>query len=113
MGDRLYLAVSVKHTEYKWKFGMPCVLWGHRTKDTEPRCYGGYTEYPDHAELYSIEEWREKYGSCEWMKTDEPVRMEIGFCRKWKKFDTVLVPYSNYSMYCNCAGLPLKEIEAT
>lgn len=33
--ERNLLAVSIKHTEYRWKFGMPCVLWGQRTKDDE------------------------------------------------------------------------------
>ena len=35
--ERNLVAVSVKHTEYRWKFGMPCILWGHRTKDEEKK----------------------------------------------------------------------------
>ena len=36
MKERKYLAISIKHTEWKWKFGKPCVLWGwHQTKDDE------------------------------------------------------------------------------
>ena len=32
--NRKYVAVSIKHTEYRWKFGMPCCLWGfHQTAD--------------------------------------------------------------------------------
>ena len=30
--ERNLLAVSIKHTEYRWKFGMPCVLWGKEPK---------------------------------------------------------------------------------
>ena len=26
MSERKYLAISIKHTEYKWKFGNECVL---------------------------------------------------------------------------------------
>lgn len=110
--ERKYLAVSIKHTEYKWKFGMPCVLWGHRTREDEPRSFGGYTQYPEEAELYSLEEFREKYGGCEWilsacrwMKLDSPVKMEIGFCKKYKKYDTVLVEYGDYLIYCKETNL--------
>lgn len=35
MSERNLVAVSIKHTEYRWKFGKPCILWGHRTKDDE------------------------------------------------------------------------------
>ena len=35
--ERNLVAVSIKHTEYRWKFGKPCILWGHRTKDDEKR----------------------------------------------------------------------------
>lgn len=37
MSERNLVAVSIKHTEFRWKFGMPCWLWGHRTKDDEKR----------------------------------------------------------------------------
>lgn len=104
-GERKYLAVSIKHTGLKWKFGMPCWLWGNRTKDDEPRSYAGYTQYPENAELYSLEEFWQEYGSCEWIKCDAPVKMEIGFCKKYKKYDTVLVEYGDYLIYCKSANL--------
>ena len=106
--DRKYLAISIKHTEYKWKFGMPCVLWGHRTQDEEKRSFAGYTQYPNNAELYSLQDWVESgYIKCEWMKVKEPVHMEIGFFKKWKEYDTVLVPCDEYIGYCKCACLQI------
>ena len=43
---RKFLAVSVKHSEYKWKFGMPLILWGwKRTEDHELRCFSNYTQF--------------------------------------------------------------------
>lgn len=56
---RKFLAVSVKHSEYKWKFGMPLILWGwKRTEDHELRCFSNYTQFLQKAELYSIEEFK-------------------------------------------------------
>lgn len=108
MSERMYFAVSIKHTEYRWKFGKPCVLWGHRTKDDEKRSFGGYTMYPNNAEVYSLEDWANSgYKNCEWMLVDRSVSMCIDFCKKYKKYDTVLVPVDLYMKYCECAGLPL------
>lgn len=57
MNERKYFAVSLKHL-YPWKFGDRLCLWGYkRTKDNEERCFGGYTECVENAELYSIEEF--------------------------------------------------------
>ena len=71
MSERNLLAVSIDHTEYGWKFGMPCVLWGHRTRDDEKRSFGGYTLYPNCAEIYSLEEWQKSgYGNGEWIILD-------------------------------------------
>ena len=106
--NRNLLAISIKHSKYRWKFGMPCWLWGHRTKDDERRCFGGYTQYPHHAEVYSLKEWQESgYGDI--CKADAPVHMEIEFCKKWKKYDSVLVPIDEYIDYCKCACLPLDK----
>ena len=81
MSDRNLLAISVKHTEYRWKFGMPCILWGSRSKDNENRSFGGYTIFPENAELYSLQDWEKSgFRNCEWMKLDEPVKIEIGVC---------------------------------
>lgn len=106
MTDRNLLAVSIKHTEWKWQFGKPCVLWGHRTDDDEKRSFGGYTQFPHKAELYSLEEWQ-KSGYGDIIKMDEPVKMELNFCKKWKQYDTVLVRYEDYIRYCKAAGLSL------
>lgn len=112
MGKRNLVAVSIKHTEYKWKFGKPCVLWGHRTKDEEERSFGGYTEFPNNAEVYSLEEWQNSsYSGVDWMKTDEPVHMCVDFCKKYKQYDTVLVPLEEYIGYCKYACLPLDRPE--
>ena len=107
MLERNLLAVSIKHTAYRWKFGMPCVLWGHRTKDDEKRSYGGYTLFPEKAELYTMEEFQNKYKDGNLYKFDAPVKLEINFCKKWKKYDTVFVRYEDYIIYCKAASLSL------
>jgi hypothetical protein len=105
--ERKYLAVSIKHTAWRWKFGKPCVLWGYKqTKDDEKRCFSDYTQYPNKAEVYSMQDWLNSgYGSI--IKMDEPVHMEIGFCDKWKKYDTVLIDKDEYIGYCKMACLPI------
>lgn len=111
MLERNLLAISIKHTEYKWKFGMPCVLWGNRTTDNEKRSFAGYTENPYKAELYSLEDWQQSsYRAGETIKIDEPVKMEIGFCKKWKKYDSVLVRYDDYLCYCRACGFDYKGV---
>lgn len=108
MNERNLVAISIKHTEHKWKFGMPCVLWGdYRTKDDEKRCYAGYTIYPNNAELYSLEDWAKSGYVCDWMKLDEPVKLSIDLCKNYKKYDTVLVLLEDYVKYCEVANLPL------
>lgn len=37
------------------------------------------------------------------------LHMEVGFCKKWKKYDSVLVPIDEYIDYCKCACLPLDK----
>lgn len=111
MDERNLVAVSIKHTIYRWKFGMPCWLWGHRTEDGEKRSFGGYTQYPHHAEVYSLKEWQESNYSSDIIKIDKPVHMEIEFCKRWKKYDTVLVPIDEYIEYCKCACLALDKPE--
>ena len=110
MPDRKYLAISIKHTEYKWKFGKPCTLWGYKhTKDEEERCFAGYTPYPNEAERYSLQDWVNSHYDETIIKFDEPVHMEIGFCKKWKKYDTVLVDYEEYIKYCKMCGLAIER----
>lgn len=105
-GERKYVAVSIKHTEYRWKFGMPCWLWGfHRTPDEEPRCFASYTQYLDKAERYALGDFKENgYGAS--IKDDEAVKLSVDFCKKWKKYDTVLVDAEQYAAYCSVADLP-------
>lgn len=98
MTEREYIAISIKHTEYKWKFGKPCVLWGNRrTQDKEERCFAGYTEDIHCAELYSVNEFISKYGSS--ICCSKPVQMCPNFCKKYKKYDTVLMLESDYQAY--------------
>lgn len=64
MDERNLVAVSIKHTIFGWKFGMPCWLWGRRTENDEKRSFSGYTQYPNVAEVYSLKEWQESgYGA--------------------------------------------------
>lgn len=119
MSNREYYAVSIKHSEHGWKFGMPLYLWGSRTKDEEKRSYAGYTRNPNEAELYSLEEFCEKYPEriYPWM-LNKPVKIEIGFCKKYRKFDTVLVDKGYVDTYYKTCGLysyaePDEESEAT
>jgi hypothetical protein len=110
MEERNLVAVSIKHTIYGWKFGMPCWLWGCRTKDEEERSFAGYTQFPNNAEAYSLEERQKSgYGAGDVCKVDEPVQMCIDFCKKYKMYDTVLVPLEQYIKYCECANLPLDK----
>ncbi len=113
--DRKYVAISVKHTDSRWKFGMPCVLWGDMrpSADDERRRFGGYTMYLDRAERYAKDDfftlggYKTEYGVI----NPEPVKMCIGFRRKYKKWDTVLVEYDNYATYCKAASIPT-QLEA-
>lgn len=108
MGERKYIAVSIKHTEYGWKFGMPCVLWGYKqTKDDEKRCFADYTRYLSNAERYAIGEF-EEHGYGHSTVKPEPVKMEIGFCKKWRKFDTVLVDAEEYELYCKMCNIKME-----
>lgn len=106
--ERRFLAVSIKHSEYKWKYGMPLTLWGwHRTEDNEPRCYVDYTRFPNNAELYSIAEFVGRYGENRAFKYDEPVHIAPGLCKKYRKYDTVFVDVDEYIRYCKAACLGL------
>lgn len=111
-GDRRYIAVSIKHSEYRWKFGDPLVMWGyHRTADDEERCFADYTIYPDKAERYALGDFTahgyNQYGA-EIVKEDKPVKIEYGFCRKWKEWDTVLVDEEDIYTYYRAASLPME-----
>ena len=106
--ERKYIAISIKHTIRGWKFGMPCVLWGYKqTKDDEPRCFADYTIYPRKAERYALGEFA-KHGYDRYIKDDEAVPVEIGFVRKWRQFDTVLVDAEQYEGYCKMCSLALE-----
>ena len=107
--NRKYFAISIKHTEYKWKFGKPCVLWGYKqTNDDEPRCFAGYTENPLIAERYALGDFKKK-GYTGIVKDDEPVSLSVDFCKKWHKYDSVLVDIEQYYIYCVMIGLKFEE----
>ncbi len=108
--ERKYLAISIKHTENGWEFGMPCCLWGyHRTKDGEERCFAGYTELPKNAELYALGDFTKDGYPPEIIKDDAPVKMEFGLCRKWNDYDTVLVAEEDYLHYCKVCDIPAEK----
>ena len=109
MSERNLVAVSIKHSEFRWKFGMPCWLWGERTKANSPRSFTGYTTYPNDAEVYALDDFANKYSDCPWIKFDRPVSMCMDFCKKYKEYDTVLVPLDQYIKYCESADLPLSR----
>lgn len=103
MDERKYYAVSIKHSINGWKYGKPLVLWGwKRSNDGEERCYAGYTLYPDKAELYALGDFT-AHGYNNWggidIKDDEPVELDLRFCKKYKKYDTVLVDAERYQDY--------------
>ena len=88
MADRKYVAVSVKHTEHGWKFGMPMVLWGRkRTADNEKRCFSGYTTYLNNAELYALGDFEKEGYWQDWIKDDAPLKLCVGFCKKYKEYE--------------------------
>lgn len=107
MNERKYVAVSIKHTAYRWKFGMPCILWGGPmpSADNEPRRFGGYTTFLDSAERYAKNDFIERGYPADIIKA-EPVAMCIDFCKKYRNFDTVLVEADDYAAYCAAACIP-------
>ena len=103
--ERAYFAVSVKHSAHKWRFGKPLTLWGYkRTADGEARCFGGYTLNPDCAELYAPGDFEGHGYTADVVKPD-PVKLGQDFCRKYRDFDTVLVPAKDISDYWRLCGL--------
>ena len=106
--DRLYVAISIKHTKDGWRYGNPCVLWGYRrTQDQEKRCFAGYTYYLKQAEIYSPNDFAEHGYSSENIKP-EPVLITNDFCKKYKEYDTVLVDEREYKEYCKINLLALE-----
>ena len=104
--ERKYFAISIKHTEHKWKFGKPCVLWGYkRTPDEEKRCFAGYTENPSKAELYAEDDFI-KHGYGMDIVKPTPVEMSVDLCKKWCMYDTVLIEADQYIGYCKMACIP-------
>lgn len=106
MDERRYYAVSIKHSIDGWKFGKPLTLWGwKRTEEGEERCYSGYTENPDKAELYALGDFT-AHGYNNWggvdIKDDEPVRLDLKFCKKYNQYDSVLVEEGIYRNYYEC-----------
>lgn len=115
MKDRKYVAISIKHTEHRWKFGKPCVLWGYKqTADDEERCFADYTMYLSKAERYALGEFQAHGYSVSIVKP-EPISMSVDFCKRWKNYDTVLVDANEYADYCKmcclATELPKEELK--
>ena len=106
--ERKYVAVSIKHTEYRWKFGKPLVLWGwHQTPDDAPRCFSDYTEYLDKAERYALGDFA-AHGYGDDILDSESVPLGPNFCKFYKKYDTVLVEADIVRAYYQLCGLSTK-----
>ena len=96
--SRKYIGISIKHTDNRWKYGMPCVLWGYKvTEDDEPRCMSGYTKYLSEAERYEKKDLQEQYGDS---IKEEPVKMSPDLCKQNRRYDSVIVEYKEYKKYC-------------
>jgi len=105
MKERKYIGISIKHSmrgiqncpsepkNYSY------TLWGYGpTPDDSERCFSGYTGNIDKCEVYSLEDFQKSYGNG-YIKCDEPVKMCAGLCRKYKKYDTVLVDMDDYKSF--------------
>lgn len=98
MSDRKYIAISIKHSA-----GCRFTLWGmERTRDEGKRCFAGYqgTMDYDRCELYSLEEFWNKYGNGV-IKCDEPVPMTSNLVNEWADYGTVLVDCQEYKEFVN------------
>lgn len=105
--SRDYVAISIKHTAYKWSYGKPCVLWGwKRTSDTDERCFSGYTEYLEKAEIYSLNDFSE-HGYPEESIPTFAASITPKMIKTYEKFDTVLVPVKEYFEYCKFFDIPM------
>lgn len=103
--ERKYIAISIKHSiggserTPREPLGGLYTLWGHDpTADADKRCFGGYTNNANKCEVYSLEDFQNKYGNS-YIKCDEPVKMCFNLCKKYKEFDTVLVDLEDYKQY--------------
>lgn len=112
MSERNYFAVSLKHL-YPWKFGDRLCLWGHkRTADNEERCFAGYTECIERAELYTIEEFCGAYNkTIPHLMKEEPVKIDYKQWRSLKAhYDSVLVAREDVESYYKMCGF-VKEVK--
>lgn len=110
INERKYIAISIKHSIYESKrLGGCMVLWGgYRTKDDEARCFSGYTANPQKCEIYSLADFQNSYGNG-YIKCDEPVKMTLDICKRYKKFDTVVVAQDEYLNYFKLLGIESPE----
>lgn len=107
MNCRKYLAVSITLTGEEWSLGMPLVLRGRRTSGTDEHSFDRYTYFADEAEVYSIADChRSPYYPSERMQLDEPQDIDSRLCKRWCKYDTVLIKYEDYIKYCNVYKIP-------
>lgn len=102
MGERKFIAISIKHSQRGLQTcpaeprNYSYTLWGRQTTpDDSERCFSGYTEDAEKCEIYSLEDFQKAYGHGD-IKCDEPVRMCANLCRRYKKYDTVLVDKQDY-----------------
>jgi len=97
INERKYIAISIKHSICDKSRRL--TLWGwKRTKDEESRCFSDYTRDINKCELYSLKDFQSKYGNS-YIKCDESVKMCFELCKKYKKYDTVLVGLEDYQEY--------------
>lgn len=110
--ERKYVAISIKHTNYNWKFGDQCVLWGWRqTEDDQPRCFSDYTIFLEKAERYALGDFKKHGYSDTNIKDDEPVSLGVDFCKRYKNYDTVLVYADQYYHYAKFFEIPTQKPE--
>ncbi|MFD1317308.1 hypothetical protein [Loigolactobacillus zhaoyuanensis] len=70
LDERKYVLMTAKHSSIKYP-----LFWGHRTKDNEPRSFGGYYANPFEAELYSMNEITEEFGNSMTLLDSLPIEM--------------------------------------
>lgn len=105
--ERKYVAVSIKHTAYKWEYGNPCTLWGwKRTDDDENRCFSGYTEYLEKAEIYAIDDFIEHGYPKESIPNFE-ASLTPNLIKNYEQYDTVLILAEEYYKYCDFFNIPM------